>query len=74
MPNVMVAQPNIGGALCWKPQSLAHAHCSSAVQYNAANRRPQDLEDAKWILHLAKFRYGATTTENVLGYIVYQPR
>ena len=26
-------------------------------------RRVQDLEDA--ILHLAKFRYGATATENV---------
>ena len=28
-------------------------------------------EDAKWILHLAKFRYGATAAENV--YIVFQP-
>jgi len=26
MPNVMVALPNIGGALCSTPQSLAHAH------------------------------------------------
>jgi len=26
MPNVMVALPNIGGALCSKPQSLADAH------------------------------------------------
>ena len=32
MPNVMVALPNIGGALCSTPQSLARAHCSSAVQ------------------------------------------
>jgi len=31
------ALPNIGGALCWTPQSLADAHCSSAVQNNAAN-------------------------------------
>jgi len=26
MPNVMVALPNIGGALCSMPQSLAYAH------------------------------------------------
>ena len=30
MPNVMAALPNIGGALCSTPQSLADAH--SAVQ------------------------------------------
>jgi len=32
MPNVMVALPNIGGALCSTPQSLVRAHCSTAVQ------------------------------------------
>ena len=32
MSNVMVALPNIGGALCSTPQSLARAHCSTAVQ------------------------------------------
>ena len=32
MPNVMVALPNIGGALCSTPQSLADAHYLSAVQ------------------------------------------
>jgi len=26
MPNVMVTLPNIGGALCSMPQSLADAH------------------------------------------------
>jgi len=26
MPNLMVAMPNIGGALCSTPQSLADAH------------------------------------------------
>jgi len=26
MPNVMVALPNIGGALCLTPQTLADAH------------------------------------------------
>jgi len=30
--NVMVALPNIGGALCSMTQSLADAHYSSAVQ------------------------------------------
>ena len=32
MRNVMVALPNIGGALCSTPQSLADAHYYSAVQ------------------------------------------
>jgi len=32
MPNVMAALPNIGGALCSTPQSLADAHHKSAVQ------------------------------------------
>jgi len=32
MPNVMVALPNIGGALCSTSQSLADAHCWSTVQ------------------------------------------
>jgi len=32
MPNVMAALPNIGGAFCSIPQSLADANYSSAVQ------------------------------------------
>jgi len=32
MPNVMIALPNIGGALCSTPQSLADAHYLTAVQ------------------------------------------
>ena len=36
MPNVMVALPNIGGALCSTPQSLVDAHywmpCSNAAK------------------------------------------
>jgi len=32
MPNVMVAVPNIGGALCSTPQSLVNAHSWSTVQ------------------------------------------
>jgi len=53
MPKVMAALPNIGGTMCWTAQSLADAHCSSAVQ--CQYRRTQDL-NAKWILRLAKFR------------------
>jgi len=33
MPNVMAALPNVGGALCSTPQTLADAHYSSAVQW-----------------------------------------
>jgi len=32
MPNAMATLPNIGGALCSTPQSLADAHYCSAVQ------------------------------------------
>jgi len=32
LPNVMATLPNIGGALCSTPQSLADAHYYSAVQ------------------------------------------
>jgi len=32
MPNVMAALPNIGGALCSTPQSLADAHYYSVVR------------------------------------------
>jgi len=32
MPNVMAALPNIGGAICSTPQSLADTHCFSTVQ------------------------------------------
>jgi len=32
VPNVMVALPNIGGALCSTPQTLADAHYLTAVQ------------------------------------------
>ena len=39
MPNVMVALPNTGGALCSTPQSLADAHYLTAVCSNAAKTR-----------------------------------
>ena len=32
MPNVMVAMPNTGGALCSTPQSMADAHYESVMQ------------------------------------------
>jgi len=32
MPTLMAALPNIGGALCSTPQSLADAHYLTAVQ------------------------------------------
>ena len=32
MPNVVVALPNIGGALCSTPQSLADAHYLTALR------------------------------------------
>jgi len=40
MPNVMVALPNVGGALCSTPQRLADTHYFTAVQYAAKTRRP----------------------------------
>ena len=47
MPNVMVALLNIGGAVCLTPQSLARAHCSSAMQSCCQYRRVQGFEDTK---------------------------
>jgi len=32
MPNVIVALPNVGGALCSTPQTLADANYLTAVQ------------------------------------------
>jgi len=45
MPNMMAALPNIGGALCSVPQSLADAHYHSAVQCSntAKTRNPLKL-------------------------------
>ena len=40
MPNVMVALPNTGGALCSTPQSLADAHYWSAVRNAAKTQNP----------------------------------
>jgi len=38
MPNVMVALPNIGAALCSTPQSLADAHYFTAVAVTLPRR------------------------------------
>jgi len=40
MPNVTATLPNIGGALCSMPQSLADAHYYSAVHNAAKMRNP----------------------------------
>ena len=40
MPNVMVALPNIGGALCSTPQSLADAHYYMPCSNTAKTRNP----------------------------------
>ena len=40
MPNVMVALPNIGGALCPTPQSLAHATTGVPCSNAAKTRNP----------------------------------
>jgi len=39
MPNVMVALPNIGGALCSMLQSLADAHWQSAAPCGLRDRK-----------------------------------
>ena len=44
MTNMMVALPNIGGALCSTPQSLADAHYWSAVGGGAENARLENAE------------------------------
>ena len=43
MPNVMAALPNIGGALCSTPQSLADAHGWSTCSNAAKARNPFKL-------------------------------
>ena len=40
MPNVMAALPNIGGALCSTPQSLADAHYYTPCSNAAKTRNP----------------------------------
>ena len=43
MPNVIVALPNIDGALCSTPQSLADAHYLTAVQQRCQDAKPVEI-------------------------------
>jgi len=43
MPNVMVALPNIGGALCSTPQNLADAHYYMPCSNAAKTRKPLEV-------------------------------
>ena len=43
MPNVMVALPNIGGALCSTPQRLADAQYLTAVQLLCQDAKPVEI-------------------------------
>jgi len=43
MHNVMVALPNIGGALCSTPQSLADAHYLTAVQQRCQDAKAVEI-------------------------------
>jgi len=43
MTSVMAALPNIGGALCSMPQSLADANYYSAVQYRCQDAKPVEI-------------------------------
>jgi len=41
--NVMAALPNIAGALCLTPQSLADAHYQSSVQQRCQDAKPVEI-------------------------------
>jgi len=43
MPNLMVALPNIGGALCSTPQSLADAQYLTAVQQRCQDAKAVEI-------------------------------
>jgi len=43
MPNVMAAMPNLGGALCSTPQSLAGAHCWCTAQQRCQDAKPVEI-------------------------------
>jgi len=43
MPKMMVALPNIGGALCSTPQSLADAYYWSAMHYRCTDVKPVEI-------------------------------
>jgi len=64
MPNVMAAQPYIGGAICEKFCKVWLSPTARVPCSNAPN-----IGERKTWTHLAKFRQGAKVPENV--YIVY---
>jgi len=43
MPNVMAALPNMDGALCSTPQSLADAQYQRAVQQRCQDAKPVEI-------------------------------
>jgi len=43
MLNVMAALPNIGGALCSTPQSLADAHYQSVMQWRCQDAKAIEI-------------------------------
>ena len=43
MPNMIATLPNIGGALCLAPQSLADAHYQSGVQYRCQDAKAVEI-------------------------------
>jgi len=45
MPSLMVALPNIGGALCSTPQSLADAHYQDAKPVEICRGAPNSRTD-----------------------------
>jgi len=50
----------------WRPVlNAAKFGSRPLLDCRAVTLTAPDLEDAKWILHPAKFRYGATAADNV---------
>jgi len=80
MPNVMAAQPNIGGALCESSvipflvprRKLWLTPAAGLPCSNDANIEEHKTWTQSDFLHLAKFHQGVRAPENV--YIMYQPR
>ena len=58
MPNVMVALPNMGGALCSTPQSLADAHYLTAVQLRCQEAKAVEISwgDPNYRTDLSRYR------------------
>jgi len=61
MPNVMVALPNIGVALCSMPQILADAHYYTVSQKNVPPLACYNFDTHEWILIF----FGTNVTDKV---------